>query len=215
MSNCFQVKAPQQIPDDLKEIWETKFADAGFDVEIHSFDPSTWKGGFLPISVKAVPPDLDADDWGLVQLPNTSGFEIFFDFDADPEEIGESFAELIARGPTETILAWIGAATLADACGGQYIDAENDYEEVDGVNAVGRVKAQLTGSWTGEDMTHHPNGEDAVNFKNGWLTCPHCNIRFGAYKPTLDALASTDEQWMEHSTGCRQWIRLVKAQELT
>lgn len=104
-------------PQRFKTTWESLFAAQGFEVEIYpQFSPDTWEGGFLPFRVVSAPVELI----GLhMATPCVSGFEVDF----TPESA--CLQTSMGRTTTEFALQCIGAATLAQMCGGQYIDNQN------------------------------------------------------------------------------------------
>ena len=101
-------------PADLKTLWEREYAVLGFDIEIYpGFSPDSWTGGFLPFRVAAAP---ELCIGITLAEPALSGFEILFTTDSAHLWTGRG------RTTTEFALQCLGAATLAQLCGGEYLD---------------------------------------------------------------------------------------------
>lgn len=50
--------------NNLRQRWQDEINSRGFSVEIlPSFDPASWRGGFLPIKLIAMPDNSDCRRW--------------------------------------------------------------------------------------------------------------------------------------------------------
>jgi hypothetical protein len=118
----------------LRQRWQAEINSHGFSVEIlPSFDPDTWKGGFLPIKLVSMP---DKYLFGLPKVVQISGFEVSL--------VSESahFRSAMGRPLAELILQCYGAASLAVITGGIYHDPQTG-ESFEGASAINRADWEI------------------------------------------------------------------------
>lgn len=119
---------------DLRQRWQEEINSHGFTVEIlPSFDVKTWRGGFLPIKLAAMP---DKYLFGLPEVIQISGFEISF----GPESA--HFRSAMGRPLAELILQCYGAASLAVITKGVYYDLQTG-ESFKDVSAIDRADWEI------------------------------------------------------------------------
>src|SRR5262245_42413717 len=118
----------------LRERWQDEINSHGFVVEIlPSFNPATWRGGFLPIKVVAMP---NKYLFGLPKTTQVSGFEVTF----GPESA--HFRTAMGRTLAELILQCYGAACLAVITDGVYHDPQTG-ESFEGASAIQRADWEI------------------------------------------------------------------------
>jgi hypothetical protein len=118
----------------LRQCWQEEINSHGFSVEIlPSFDPDSWKGGFLPIKLVSMP---DKYLFGLPKVVQISGFEVSF----GPESA--HFRSPMGRPLAEMILQCYGAASLAIVINGTYFDPQSG-ESFEGAAAIKRADWEI------------------------------------------------------------------------
>lgn len=116
MSFELSVHGKKPFPSDLKNQWEARLQNLGAMIEIHpSFAPGTWKGGFLPMKVSAMP---DVLIGVALRPPALSGFEVSFSGSTS------DFRSALGRTSTEFALLCLCAAELAYITEGLLFDGQ-------------------------------------------------------------------------------------------
>ncbi len=118
----------------LRQSWQEEINSHGFSVEIlPSFDPETWRGGFLPLKLTSMP---NKYLFGLPEVIQISGFE--FSLGAESAH----FRSAMGRPLAELILQCYGAASLAVITNGVYHDPQTG-ESFNGTSAINRANWEI------------------------------------------------------------------------
>jgi hypothetical protein len=118
----------------VRQRWQKEINSHGFAVEIlPSFDPDTWKGGFLPFKLVRMP---DKYLFGLLKVIQVSGFEVSF----GPESA--HFRSAMRRPLAELILQCYGAASLAVITNSVYHDAQTG-GSFEGASAITQADREI------------------------------------------------------------------------
>jgi hypothetical protein len=144
------VAGTHSIPANLSELWPEALRRHGIICAIYpGFSPGTWKGGFLPFRVDAMPSTLIGIE---LKAPALSGFEVDFHGDS------AFFRSAMGRTSTEFALLCLCAAELACMTDGVYRDPQSgkDHQGEDaGTAALAEIKGLLAYGGRGL-LTQHP-----------------------------------------------------------
>ncbi|MBS0201906.1 MAG: hypothetical protein JSS49_03340 [Planctomycetes bacterium] len=119
---------------ELRLRWQDEINSHGFVVEILPlFDRDTWRGGFLPFKLMALP---EKYLFGLTNSVQISGFEVSFASDS------AHFRSASGRPIAELILQCYGAASLAVICNGLYHDLQSGHS-FEGAAAIKQAHSEI------------------------------------------------------------------------